>query len=476
MGMYVNTNNKALNAQRRLNKTALGLNKSFQRLSSGLRINSAADDAAGLSISTRMTSQVRGINQAVRNTNDGISLAQTVEGALDESTNILQRIRELSIQAANDTNTLSDREAMQAEVAHLKEELDRIALTTRFNDTKILDGSYAGSKFHIGYKARETVTVRAMDARSNILGRQARYDGLAVNSEAMLNGDLNINNTTIRGTVATDDKLSTSNKAGSAISKAQAINDATQYTGVRAIINKTSVAGNQAVQQVDLNSDNYLVINDEIISGFTVSANDADGALINAINSIANETGVIARLDQDLNLVLEAEDGRNIEIEVNGNATNLGLVAETYAGSITLQSRNAIDMVQTDDGAERLGIYSDAAGGRTILGVNSNFSVETIDITTRQGANNAMDILDVALDQVSLIRSDLGAIQNRLQNTVNNLSATSENVTASRSRIRDADFASETAELSRLQILQQAGTSILAQANQAPNQVMQLLG
>ena len=476
MGMYVNTNNKALNAQRRLAKTAHGLGKSFQRLSSGLRINSAADDAAGLSISTRMTSQIRGINQAVRNTNDGISLAQTVEGALDESTNILQRIRELAIQAANDTNTLSDRQAMQAEVSHLKEELDRIALTTRFNDTKILDGSYAGSKFHIGYKSRETVTVRAMDARSNILGRQARYDGLAVNSEAMLNGDLNINSTTIRGTVATDDNLSTSNRAGSAISKAQAINDATQYTGVRAIVNKTSVAGTQAVQQVELNSDNYLVINDEIISGFTVSANDADGALINAINSIANETGVIARLDRDLNLVLEAEDGRNIEVEVIGNATNLGVLQETYAGSITLQSRNAIDMTQTDDGAERLGIYSNAAGGRTILGVNSTFSVETIDITTRLGANTAMDILDVALDQVSLIRSDLGAIQNRLQNTVNNLSATSENVTAARSRIRDADFASETAELSRLQILQQAGTSILAQANQAPNQVMQLLG
>lgn len=476
MGMYVNTNGKSLNAQRQLNKTARGLNKSFQRLSSGLRINSAADDAAGLSIATRMTSQVRGINQAVRNTNDGISLAQTVEGALDESTNILQRIRELAIQAANDTNTLEDREAMQAEVAHLKNELDRIAVTTRFNDTKILDGSYAGSKFHIGYKSRETVTVKAMDARSNILGRQARYNGNQVNSEAMLNGDLNINLTTIRGTVATDDNLSTSNKAGSAIAKAAAINDATQYTGVSAIVNKTMVTGNQAVQQVVLDSDNYLVINDEIISGFTVSANDADGSLINAINSVANETGVIARLDQDLNLILEAEDGRNIEVEVNGNAANLGLAAETYAGAITLQSREAIDMVQTDDGAERLGIYNDPAGGRTILGVNSNFSVNTIDVTTRDGANTAMDILDVALDQVSLIRSDLGAIQNRLQSTINNLTTTSENVSASRSRIQDADFASETANLSRLQILQQAGTSILAQANQAPNQVMQLLG
>lgn len=476
MGMFINTNQASINAQRHLNKAGRGLSRSFQRLSSGLRINSARDDAAGLSIATRMTSQVRGINQAVRNTNDGISLAQTVEGALDETTNILQRMRELSIQAANDTNTLADREAIQQEVGHLQDELTRIATTTRFNDTKLLDGSFAGSKFHIGYKSNETVTVKAMDARANILGRQARYDGLAVNSEAMLNGDLNINNTTIRGTTAADDNLSTSNQAGSAISKAAAINDATQYTGVTAIVNKTAVSGTAAVQQVTLDSSNYMVINDEIISGFTVSSNDADGALIDAINAIANETGVIARLDQQLNLVLEAEDGRNIEIEVFGNAANLNVAAETYAGSITLQSRKAIDMVQTDDGAERLGLYSDPAGGRTILGVNSNFAVDTIDVTSRTGANQAMDILDVALDQVSLIRSDLGAIQNRLQNTVNNLAVTSENVTAARSRIQDADFATESAAMSRLQILQQAGTSILAQANQAPNLAMQLLG
>jgi flagellin len=227
---------------------------------------------------------------------------------------------------------------------------------------------------------------------------------------------------------------------------------------------------------VTLDSDNYLVINDEVISGFTVAANDSDGSLIDAINAIANDTGVIARLDEDLNLVLEAEDGRNIEVEVFGNAANLNVAADTYAGSITLQSRKAINMVQTDDGAERLGIYNDANGGTTILGVNSQFAVDKIDVTSRTGANQAMDILDVALDQVSLIRSDLGAIQNRLQNTVNNLTVTSENVTAARSRIQDADFAVESAAMSRLQILQQAGTSILAQANQAPNLAMQLLG
>ena len=488
MGMFINTNTKALNTQRRLMKTGRLLDKSFQRLSSGLRINSAADDAAGLSIATRMQSQIRGINQAVRNTNDGISLAQTVEGALDESTNILQRMRELSIQAANDTNTLADREAMQAEVFHLKEELDRIAKTTRFNDTRVLDGSFAGSKFHIGYKANETVEVRAMDARVSILGRQARYDGQLVNSQALNNGDVIINNTTIRGTVPSDDVLSTSNSAGSAIAKAAAINDATQYTGVRAIVNKTAVSGNNSIGGVTLNSENYIVINDEMITGFEVRDNDASGSLLDAINAISNKTGVSARLDEKLNLVLEAEDGRNIDVEVAGLASSLNLdmtggVATAngnrlvQGGSITLQSTEAITIEHPDQAVAlaKLG-HGDNAGGPTILGVNSNYSVETIDITSRLGANQAMDILDVALNQVSMIRSDLGAIQNRMMNTVNNLAATSENVSAARARIQDADIAAESAQLSRVQILQQAGTSILAQANQAPQQIMQLLG
>ena len=282
--------------------------------------------------------------------------------------------------------------------------------------------------------------------------------------------------------------LSTSNSAGSAIAKAAAINDATQYTGVRAIVNKTAVSGNNSIGGVTLNSENYIVINDEMITGFEVRDNDASGSLLDAINAISNKTGVSARLDEKLNLVLEAEDGRNIDVEVAGLASSLNLdmtggVATAngnrlvQGGSITLQSTDAITIEHPDQAVAlaKLG-HGDNAGGPTILGVNSNYSVETIDITSRLGANQAMDILDVALNQVSMIRSDLGAIQNRMMNTVNNLAATSENVSAARARIQDADIAAESAQLSRVQILQQAGTSILAQANQAPQQIMQLLG
>jgi flagellin len=444
-----------------------------------MRINSARDDAAGMAIATRFTSQVRGLNQAVRNTNDGISLAQTVEGALDETGVILQRMRELSIQAASDTNTLADREAIQIEVNNLIDEMDRIADSTRFNDQKVLNGEFAGSKFHIGYRANETISVKTMDARAKTLGRQARVDGGAINAEALVEGDLSLNSITIRGTVASDDTVSTSLAAGSAISKAAAINDASVYTGVRAIVGKTeAIADVNPLSAVTLDSTNFLTINGAVISGFRVEDDDANNALVDSINSFSNQTGVIARLDERLQLSLTAEDGRNIELTVNGLATNLGFAAgnQVEAGTITLQSEEAIFMTQSDAGVEKIGHGADPAGGDTLFGTNSQYAVDTIDLTSRDGANTALEILDVAIAQVSEIRSDLGAVQNRLQSTVNNLTATQENVSAARSRIQDADFAQETAAMAKNQILQNAGISILAQANQAPNNVLQLLG
>ncbi len=478
MGLFVNTNVASLNARRNLNRTTVGMDRTFRRLSSGLRINSAADDAAGMAISTRMTSQVRGLNQAIRNTNDGISLAQTVEGALDESGSILQRMRELSIQAANDTNTTADREAIQLEINNLIEEINRIADTTRFNDQNVLNGEFAGSKFHVGYRANETVSVKTMDARASVLGRQARYEGLDVNSEALVVGDLQINGVTVRGTVDSDDTVSTSQAAGSALAKAAAINDSTIYTGVRAIVGKTALVGPNAISAVTLDSTNFITLNGEVISGFTVQDDDADNNLVDAINAVANRTGVIARLDENLRLVMEAEDGRNIELTTNGLATRLGFAAgnQVQAGSVTLQSEEAMFLTQSDAGVERLGHGANPAGGETILGTNSSFAVDTIDVRSREGANIGLQILDVAIAQVSEIRSDLGAVQNRLMSTVNNLSATMENVSAARSRIQDADFAQESAAMSKNTILQNAGLSILAQANQAPNNVLQLLG
>ena len=362
---------------------------------------------------------------------------------------------------------------------NLIQEINRIAETTRFNDQKVLNGEFAGSKFHIGYKANETMSVKTMDARAHILGRQARVDGNGVLAEGLQQGDLVLNGTTIRGTVATDDAFSTSQAAGSAIAKAAAINDATIYTGVRAVVGKSVLQGNvNALTAVTLDSTAYIVLNGEVITGFRVEDDDADNSLVDALNAVSNQTGVTARLDENLQLTLEAEDGRNIDLQVNGLATNLGFAAgnQVQGGTITLQSEEAIFMTQSDAGVERLGHGADPAGGETIIGTNSQFAVDTIDVTTRDGANISLEILDVAIGQVSEIRSDLGAIQNRLEATVNNLTATQENVSAARSRIQDADFATETAAMSRNQILQNAGISILAQANQAPNSVLQLLG
>jgi flagellin len=485
MGLYINTNLSSLNAQRQLTSTSNSLGRSFERLSSGLRINSAKDDAAGLSITTRFTAQIRGLNQAVRNSNDGISLAQTAEGALNETTNILQRMRELSVQAANDTNNDSDRASLQAEVAQLKDELDRIAETTNFNGNKILSGDFLARDFQVGANVGETLSVSINAAGTKDLARQVRTDQLQVNSNDLTAGSISISykdassatgfsTANVRASTAGDDMYSTSLKGASAISKAASINSLTSTTGVRAIVGDTDATG-ITVSGGTLDGTNYITLNGEKISGFTVQQNDASGELVDAINAVADETGVTAALDSDSQLVLTAADGRNIQIETQGNAgqitgLNNGAVATTVTvttGKIALQSDDQFDL----NGAA--GVLGQVPG---VYGVNSDKSVDSVDISTREGAVMALDVIDLALEDISTSRAELGALQNRLESTINNLSTTSENLSASRSRILDADFAQETAQLSRNQIIQQAGVSILAQANQQPQIALGLLG
>ena len=233
MGLFINTNGSALNAQRQLSSTTNSLSTSFERLSSGLRINGAKDDAAGLSITTRFSSQIRGLNQAVRNSNDGISLAQTAEGALNETTNILQRIRELAVQSANDTNNDSDRDSLQAEVDQLKTELDRIATTTNFNGNKVLDSSFLSRDLQVGANVGETINVSISGAATTDLARQARYEGGTFVDAGVLGG-LTIagskGTAAVRATVAADDQDSTALASASAIAKAAAINDSSDAT------------------------------------------------------------------------------------------------------------------------------------------------------------------------------------------------------------------------------------------------------
>jgi len=488
MGLFINTNLSSLNAQRTLTSTSNSLSRSFERLSSGLRINGARDDAAGLSITTRFSAQIRGLNQAVRNSNDGISLAQTAEGALNETTNILQRVRELAVQSANDTNNDSDRASLQAEVDQLKQELNRIAATSDFNGNKILNGDFLARDIQVGANVGETISVSIKGAGTEDLARQVRTGYQTVDGTDLAAGDLtiayrdgsgNFQTADVRGTVAADDSSSTTDNAASAIAKAAAINSLSETTGVRAIVGNTEKVGG-AITAGTLDGTDYFAINGQKISGFAVADNDASGELVDAINAVSDETGVVATLNKDSQLVLTAADGRNVEVEVSSataaavtGLNSAATLTQVSYGKVALQSNAQFDLGVTS--SSLIG-HGAVGGGTLVFGVNSDKSVDSVDISSRMGAVEALDVIDLALENVSAQRADLGALQNRLESTINNLSTTSENLSASRSRILDADFASETAQLSRNQIIQQAGVSILAQANQQPQIALSLLG
>jgi flagellin len=373
----INTNVSSLNAQRNLSNSGTQLSTALQRLSSGLRINSAKDDAAGLAISERFTTQIRGIDQAARNANDGISLSQTAEGAMVEITNNLQRIRELAVQSRNATNSSSDRAALNTEAQQLKSEIDRVAGQTSFNGVKLLDGSFSNQVFQVGANQGETITIASItNANSSSLGTftRASVTGAAATTfTGVTAGDLTVNGISV-GAVAAD-----------------------------------------------------------------ASATERAGGVRDAINSVSDQTGVYA---------------------VNDTATTVTLVSTSAA--ITVGLAGTATTATTG-----------LTAGATALASNTGFAA--LDISTTAGADTAMQAMDAALASINNGRAELGAIQNRFGSVVANLQTTSENLSASRSRIRDTDFAKETAELTRTQILQQAGTAMLAQANQVPQNVLSLL-
>ena len=381
MAQVINTNTMSLNAQRNLSTSGASLATTIQRLSSGLRINSAKDDAAGLAISERFSTQIRGLDVAVRNANDGISLAQVAEGSLTEIGNNLQRIRELSVQSANATNSSSDRAALNAEVKQLTSEIDRVAKQADFNGTKLLDGTFSSQLFQVGANAGQAIAVdKVVDARSQSLG-----------------------NVKFAADVT-----------GTAIADAGA---------------DGSIAG------LTINS----VAIDTVAYTNGTSGDDIAKTLATAINAKMGETGVYASVTADQVTLNSVKAGK--DLVVGGTVTGSGLTAATTTAAATATASFAKDL----------------------------------DITTFEGAQKALEIVDAALTSVNSARADLGAVQNRFTSVVANLQTSSENLAASRSRIRDTDFAKETAELTRTQILQQAGTAMLAQANQVPQNVLSLL-
>ena len=469
MGLFINTNTYANNAQRNLLGSSNKLGTSFQRLSSGLRVNSAADDAAGLAISERFNSQVRGLTQSIRNANDSISLVQVAEGALQESTAVLQRMRELSVQAASDVNTVADRDAIQNEVSQLIDELQRIGDTTTFNQQKLLDGSFNDKFFHIGMNFQDRIRVSVRDARSQTIGRVASLTSASVSANAIADNSLTMNAITIRATQAVDDQVSTTQRTSSAIAKAAAINDFSEFTGVTAYVTETERSATGDIGGGQLDESNYVEINGRIFTGFTVQQDDADEKLINAMNSELATTGVLARRDTEGRIELVAADGRNIEVNIVGNAGAVtGLQSDVSRAGLRLLADSQFEL---GGGAEAdIGMVAGA-----IVAVTANSSVETINVESREGANDALLILDRAIQQIASDRAELGAVQNRMQSTINNLASVSENASAAKSRILDADFAAESAALARNQVLTQAATTILAQANAVPQQALSLL-
>ncbi|MDX3932282.1 MAG: flagellin [Stenotrophomonas sp.] len=502
MAQVINTNTMSLNAQRNLGTSGNSLATSIQRLSSGLRINSAKDDAAGLAISERFTTQVRGMNQASRNANDGISLAQTAEGALGEIGNNLQRIRELAVQSRNATNSDSDRQALNSEVQLLKAEIQRVAEQTNFNGTKLLDGSFQSQSFQIGANQGQTIDI-AQIANANIasLGNWNKVDTAAKMTGAAPAGaagagggaatpgtatlDLSAVdveaefNFTVDGADVTVAAGVGRNAADFATAVAAAING--EATGL-ATVDGTNVAlSNTTAAAVELAGDvpgGVTTVAAQTAGGaagantfssgsFTLtgskgsatinfgeagsSAQRAD-ELVKSINAQSYNTGVSASLDSG-KLVLTGADG-NVTVAAGGGSDAAGLLAQT---GLTAGSTAA------------------SAVGTAWAAGAADTGFDDLDISDVAGADNALKAMDAALDSINSARADLGAVQNRFTSVVANLSTSSENMSAARSRIRDTDYASETAELTRNQILQQAGTAMLAQANQSSQNVLSLL-
>ncbi len=479
MPQVINTNVASLNTQRNLNSSQSALSTSLSRLSSGLRINSAKDDAAGLAISERMTAQIRGLNQAARNANDGISLAQTAEGALAEVGNNLQRIRELAVQSANATNSASDRAALQQEVAQLAQEIDRVATQTDFNGTKLLNGSFSAQQFQVGANAQQTITIDSIaDARTSALGK---FNGVSISNNAVATPSNTPAALTVAFTGGSLGTITLGNVANDAKAIANALN-ASGISGMSASANAAAVTGTlAALSGGEGNETLSFTLNGTNISFSTgTTQSGAQDALLAAVNAQSANTGVVAT-NTGAGIKLTAADGRNIVAGALTGATSwtaaeLGLGGASVLGATTAGTVNI--NYQSPSGNAATAVTIAVAGGFTTGSKSidsTGTAVSAIDISTVSGANTALTAIDAALSQISSNRATLGAMQNRFSSVVANLQTTSENLSASRSRIQDADFAQETAALTRGQILQQAGVAMLAQANALPNNVLSLL-
>ncbi len=498
----INSNISALRAQASLSSNQVGLTRAMERLSTGVRINSAKDDAAGLAISNRMTTDIRGYAVAMRNANDGISLTQVAEGHLAQITDNLQRIRELAVQSANASNSTADRQVMNLEATQLVAEIDRIANNSQFNTINLLDGTFVNKDFQIGSgnKSSDRINLGIASAKAGSLGvgsgssYATTVAGAAVGATALADGSLSINGYAIGATQADGVSYPASGSNASGLAVASAINAASDLTKVSAQTNATSVQGVAATGFAVA-----ITSGDILLNGVNLGAVEASGdaiergaAISAAVNKITAQTGVTATFSTTTGAVeLEAVDGRNITLESSGTATgtaalNLaatGFIAGTHAtdadstttrSEVTLISNNQSGITVSTSTAAAL-TSAGLTAGYTAATATAGAGVSSLDLSTVPGSQNALNTLDAAIATVNQTRAQLGAYQNRLQFAVSDLQIGSDNLTASRSRILDTDYAAETTNLAKSQIVSQAATAMLAQANQQPQTVLALL-
>ena len=491
----INTNISALAAQSSLRQTNLNSATSMERLSTGIRINSAKDDAAGLAISTRMTANIRGMAAAIRNSNDGISLTQTAEGSLSAIQNNLQRIRELAVQSANSGNSQSDRDSLNLEAQQLISEIDRVATNSAFNGSKLLDGTYKDQDFQVGSgnDTSDRIRISIANAKAASLGTVGSTTGTtvsagltgAVSSSALAAGDLAIAGYAISATVS--DGISYDDSSASAIAKANSINASSSLTNVSATVVETTYTASVTATGAAVAAGDLLINGVDIgaLSATTTATLRAE-QLVAAINAVSSQTGVTAD-NTTAAITLTAADGRNITLtSATSPATGLtGFVTggdQTTYGSIELTSLTGETTIEiTGTSAGLTAIASDLSGDLTAGALSmteetvTGQTVSAVDISSQSGAQSALSILDSAIDTVTNSRANLGAYQNRFEAAISNLETTSTNLQASRSRILDTDYAKETTNLAKAQIVQQAATAMLAQANQSSQSVLALL-
>ena len=506
MPTTINTNIMSLNAQLNLQTSQNSLATSLERLSSGLQINTAADNAAGFAITQQMTAQINGINQAAQNANDGISMAQTAQGGLNAEIGLLQSMRTLAVQAANGTNSASDRQAIQSQIAQLQQELSRTALSTQFNGQNILDGTMSDAQFQVGANAGQTINFGIANTQGSAIGNNAYSTGGAMTgaiasttSTASGNG-VAAQTLTVQGSIGSKNISIGAND--SAYTIASSVNNQSASTGVTAsALTQAEMSGLASGGTVSfgLTGSNGTAVT---INASVTSTSDLS-SIANAINADTASTGISAYADQSGHLFMTQSQGYDVKLTnltdssiasggniasfqnfgSGANATSATVISGgsvTVGGQVSFESASAYSLKSSVAGTASGGsVLNTTSAANATVGSSLN-AVSSIDVTTVTngtpvGANNAINTIDMALQSLNTIAANLGSVQNRFQDTITNLQTTSNNLSAARSRIQDTNYAQETSNLTRSQILQQAGTAMLAQANQLPNMVLTLL-